>query len=747
MSRLFYGLKPAGAVTSTRIFKVAQLVSALSILGVHSQLHAQEPLRFDSVTIEGQETVSSTPWATETTREDLDRLQIQNWNDLGKRAEPGIYFNESSQSLSVRGLDKNRVLTRIDGIRQTWLTDVARGVRGGSSTIDFSSLSSIDIVRGADSSSFGAGVLGGLVDVRSIGPSDLLTEGKHFAGLFKTGYRSVDQSWLTNLGLASQLAPGSQLMLQAGLQSGREQSNMGTTDVYGTNRTLPDPDHYLQENYQLKLIQKIDAAHTVGLSGTYFNRQDNIQNRSASTQIYFADSAQLENSSRRESIALDYGWRSVNSNSLIDTIDAKAYWQRVQLSSEYDAFRISMPVGKFVRNNTLSDSTIGFQSSVSKYLPGDINQLWKAGFDWYGNSTEQSSHGRDNCPASFSRYSPCRFLRTNQADMPQVRGSQFGLWVQNKIGNASETLSLTPAIRYDYFQYQPQLSDQSRQYEYAGHHGLHAVSTSGVALSPKLLGEWTVNKNISLFAQYAFGFNAPSPTQLYSRFGSPGTYLISGNPALKPESSRGLELGTKLGDDKLNGALTFFDNRYQNFIEAVQFPGTPLYPYYIQSFENLDQVRIYGLEARGSLKFSKGWRLNGSLAWAVGKNQQTQQSLNSIAPLTAIAALSYSQEQWGIQTHVTLSAARREVTFPESNFQVKYADFQAPGFGVADLSAYWTPAQFTGLRIQAGIYNLFNQTYWNALSVPTAGTIAIPRGLDFYTSPGRNVQLTVNYQF
>jgi hypothetical protein len=89
----------------------------------NTQAVDQATLAFDAITIEGQAHVESTPWQSNTSRQELDALQINNWNDFGRRAEPGIMFNESSQSINVRGLDKNRVLTRIDGIRQTWLND------------------------------------------------------------------------------------------------------------------------------------------------------------------------------------------------------------------------------------------------------------------------------------------------------------------------------------------------------------------------------------------------------------------------------------------------------------------------------------------------------------------------------------------------------------------------------------------------------------------------------------------------
>ena len=748
MSRLYPVRSGQSTQPGVGFIQSAKLLSAVACLGMQLPAFAQTPISLESVTIEGEAIQDATPWQSQTTRKDLDALQILNWSDLGRRAEPGLSFNQANQSINLRGLDKNRVLTRIDGIRQTWLNDAARGVRGGLSTVDFNALSTIDIVRGADSSRVGSGALGGVVDVKTLSPSDLLTEGRVFGALLKGGYNSVDRSWLTSAAIASQIAPRTQVLLQAGVQTGHEQSNMGKLDGYGLSRTQPDPDNYVQQNYQLKLLQKIEGGHTLGLSGTFFNRQDNIQNLSALPQTYINDSTEFGNTSRRESLALDYGWKAAHSNSLIDTLDAQIYWQKVKLSNNFEGMRRVTPVGNFTRNNVLSDSTTGINFSVSKAIAGDVSQLWKAGVDAYANITEQSSTGQDSCPANFSRYSPCRFLRTNQADMPQVRGTEFGFWAQNTLGFANNKFSLTPGVRFDTFKQRPQESDSFKSNKAVGRgQPVLPADSSGSAISPKLLAEWAPDKQLRFFAQYAFGFNAPTPTQLYSRYGAPGTYLIAGNPDLKPETSRGWEIGTKLGDDKLNGSLTYFDNNYKNFIESVNGRGTAMYPYYVQTFENLDQVRIYGIEAKASWVFAKGWRTFGSLAWSVGQNQQTNQSLNSIVPLTAIAGLAYSQEQWGIQAQVTATAAKNNVAYPETNAQVKYADFKAPGFGIADLSLYWTPQQVKGLKLQAGIYNIFNQTYWNSSSVPTAGAVAIPRGLDLYTSPGRNVQLTMSYQY
>ena len=270
---------------------VTSLVFGPVIVG-HSVTHAQSAADtpattpFDAITIQGESAAMDAPWGSETTRQELDSLQIQSWSDFARRAEPGINFNEANKSINVRGLDQNRVLTRIDGIRQTWLNDVARGVRGGLSTFDFNSLSAIDIVRGADSSVAGSGALGGVVDVRTLNPSDLLGDGKLFGALLKGGYNSVDQSGLTSAAIAGQSSSSTQWLLQAGVRKGSEIVNMGTVGGYGITRTESNPDDYIQQNYLLKAQKKFEGGHSIGLTGSYFERQDKSTDMAAAADLF-----------------------------------------------------------------------------------------------------------------------------------------------------------------------------------------------------------------------------------------------------------------------------------------------------------------------------------------------------------------------------------------------------------------------------------------------------------------------------
>lgn len=698
---------------------------------------------FDAITVMGEKLNEPMPWATQTDRQTLDRLQILDWSELGSRAEPGVNFNATNRSINIRGLDENRVLTRIDGIRQSYLKDIRGdmgGVRGGLNTIDFNTLTAIDIVRGSDSSTVGSGALGGVVDVRTLNPSDLLMGGKTFGALGKTAYQSVDNSWLINAALAGQANDRMQWLFQAGTQLGNQTINGGNMGGYGLTRTEPNPDSYTQQNYMLKLQQQFDGGHLVGLTGVYFERQDNIDDLTSAPTTYQPGQTDLTEKSTRESLALNYAWAAQGRSALLDSVAAQVYWQKVKLASTQNATRISPPRGAYNRSNSIQESTYGLNLEATKSFKGKVGQMWESGFEWFGTQTQQYVSGSDTCRSY--RFPPCSFMHANQADVPTTNGDQYGLWLQNTLDFAQGQFSLRPAIRYDSYSQRPDNSS-------FGKNPANTVlpSASGEAWSPKLMGTWRPLDTLSLYVQYAQGFNAPSATQLYSRYGSPGTYLVQGNPNLEAETSEGWEFGAKFGNKQVNGAVTYFDNHYKNFIEGVTGPGNKQYPYFIQSYENLADVRIYGLETRGEWQITKGWRTYGSLAYTVGQNQNTNQSLNSVAPLTGIFGVEYSRPSWSVRTQLTAAAARTQVTNPLPTRKSSEPDFQAPGYGVVDLMATWQPEHIKGMTLQVGLFNLFDKTYWNALDVPTAGSSRFSRPVDAYTQPGRNVSVSLSYLY
>ena len=71
----------------------------------------------NAITIVGRQQQEQTPWTTQTDRSVLDELQVRNFAELGSRVLPGVNFSSVTDSINIRGLDKNRVVTRVDGVR------------------------------------------------------------------------------------------------------------------------------------------------------------------------------------------------------------------------------------------------------------------------------------------------------------------------------------------------------------------------------------------------------------------------------------------------------------------------------------------------------------------------------------------------------------------------------------------------------------------------------------------------------
>jgi hemoglobin/transferrin/lactoferrin receptor protein len=204
----------------------------------------------------------------------LRTLMIDDLSDIARRLDATIDVRAGTSSIAMRGLDENRLLTTVDGIRQPWMTDGVWNAQGGVSNYDFGGLSAIDIVKSGDSSFFGTGAMGGVVALRTLDPQDLLGDaksGKTYGGLTKATYDSSSNSVYVNQALAFRHAD-TDVLIQGGWRDGSETSNMGTVGGTGTTRSLKNPASYNQNSLMVKVYQNLGNGHRIGLTAETFNR-------------------------------------------------------------------------------------------------------------------------------------------------------------------------------------------------------------------------------------------------------------------------------------------------------------------------------------------------------------------------------------------------------------------------------------------------------------------------------------------
>ena len=196
----------------------------------------------DQINVQGEREAAPLlqgPTTTTTTRAELDRQQIQSLTDLSNRVEAGITFNRANGSINIRGLDGARVLTTIDGIRQTFVTD-NRLDKGTTSAFDFDALSTLDLLRGnSGGATLGGGVLGGALAVRTLDPRDLIRAGRNVGVLAKTGYDSTDRAWFGSSAVAARIQ-NTYVLLQGSFRDGHETDSKGSLKSIGPTRTAPN---------------------------------------------------------------------------------------------------------------------------------------------------------------------------------------------------------------------------------------------------------------------------------------------------------------------------------------------------------------------------------------------------------------------------------------------------------------------------------------------------------------------------
>ncbi len=720
---------------------------------------AEAPVVLDQINVQGEGVpggaLLSGPTTTRTTRQELDREQIQSLTDLSKRVEAGITFNRQTNSLNIRGLDGARVLTTIDGIRQPFLTDTRVNGRGIGPAFDFDSLSTLDLLRGGSgASTLGGGALGGALAVRTLDPEDLIRNGRSYGALAKTGYDSTDRAWFGSAAAAAKWGNTSAL-LQGGFRDGHEVDNKGNNKSIGAARTAPNPSDFNQYNFLGKLYHEVDGVHRFGLQGEFFKRADRTQVRTSTvstTGNFRPGSYETGEDVERNRVSLSYDYKMPGS--FFDEAHAIAYWQKIRRNDLVNAWRYTSIVGPYARDNENEENAYGLNGHVIKnFQTGALSHRLLIGTELRMSSLEQFSSGVDNCPAKpasglfTGSFATCNNLHTNQADQPKVDGKMVGVYLHDEIGMLDNRLRITSGARFDWYEEVPQ---NTPAYFSGGSRPTSLPpSSSDTGWSPRLRLEYDILKNapwvkdVTFFAQWAKTFRAPTANELYGRFGGPGTYLRIGNPDLRPEEGNGIDVGLRFGDKQLGGSVTYFYTKYHNFIEQQQIEApSALYPQGgITSFRNIPRAEIQGVEINGQYAFAQNWLVRGSFAYTRGVNKTDDTFLNSIPPVQGIVAIAYGTDSWGAEVSTKLAGKRDDVAATTGSNQ----GFRAPGYAIFNASAWWRPMpQIADLELQVGVYNIFDRKYFDAVAVPT-GVLAQAR--DYYSEPGRTVKATLKYQF
>ena len=653
---------------------------------------------------------------------------FRNELDVSVRAAPtrfGMGGNSGAragnQGVNIRGLGGNQVLMLVDGIRIPNGFNFGAFATGRGDFLDIDGLKSVEVLRGPASTQYGSDGLAGAVSFRTLDPSDVL-KAQPLAAFSRLSYASIDQSAAGTVAVAGQREAW-QGMILATYRLGHETATHGNDASQNIMRTQSNPANY-QNRYLLgKTVYAINATQQLTFTVESQNRTQATEVLSARALRPTIPRATLDFDTRdliqRDRISLEHRLTDMNA-SWIQGAETRVYWQDGRVNQYTEENRFRSP--KRTRDNSYRTHLIGMASQFETNVSGLISQKLTYGFDW---SQAQVSGLRNGTSPPYGEVFPVK-------PFPDSRYTQSGIFAQSEMEFGAA--SVIPGLRADYYR----ISPSSHAYT-----GESPQAAQGQAITPRLGAVWRLSPSFSPYAQLARGFRAPTPEQVNNGFSNLAAgYTSVGNAQLQPEYADSIELGVRGSTQGVRYTLSGFDNRYKNFIsqERVGGAGRPTDPFVYQ-YVNLSTARIRGVVLSTDSTIDSHWSVQAGIAYLQGTSTLNghQQPLDSVEPLKTIVGLNYDTGQWGARATVTFSAAKSAADIAEA------AEKQfAPGANtVLDLGWFWKPTR--ALMLNVNINNALDAKYWRWSDM--RGLEAASSVKDAYTAAGRNIQLSLRYDY
>ena len=640
----------------------------------------------------------------------------------------GTAGRDGNSGFTIRGLGGDRVLIVVDGVRTPdSFTFGAQNVgRGGYADLDL--MRSVEILRGPASALYGSDGVAGAVSFTTRDPDDLIRAGNTQGLRARVGYNSADEG-LTYAGAwAGRSGPLSALVAWTH-RDASETETQGKVGGVGSARTEANPQDITSDAWLGKLVWEIAPGHRLRAVYDLYESEmtaDILSGRSASVAQLLA-----EDTTRRERIGLD--WRFEDALGL-ERGQVAVYRQEattLQFSAEDRT-----TLADRTRANHFNNEVFGVSADAVKTLTlGGAQHRLTFGGDW-SETTQQGI--RDGTVPPAGEVFP-------SSPFPKTDYTLAGAFVQDQISLKDGALQIIPALRWDRYE----LSTASDPL-YTG----PRADQSDDHLSPKLGVVLWANPSVALFANYAVGFKAPTPSQVNNGFANLAFgYISASNPDLRPETSRSYEIGVRtrelpLFDGALSAQIVAFQADYEDFISQQVVSGsfTPMDPAVYQ-YVNFTEVKVAGLEAKAELWWDNGFSARFAGAWAQGDSISAgvQTALPTIDPVKLVFGLGYDQPagRFGGQAILTWSAAKDAFdTTGLSCFNPNPSAGCAVGddFALVDVTAYWNITDQVTARV--GVFNVFDETYswWSDIrGVATSSTVR-----DAYTQPGRNIGVSLS---
>ncbi|WP_448548027.1 TonB-dependent hemoglobin/transferrin/lactoferrin family receptor [Thalassotalea fusca] len=666
------------------------------------------------------------------TEEDLEKQLVNDMNQLFKY-DPSVQVTGSqggAQNFIVRGMGGDRILMIKDGMRMNegyganGLNDIV-----GRGFIETDTLKQVEIAKGAASSLYGSDALGGIVVFTTKDASDYLLEGERFAAKVKAGYSDTGEQ--TNIGGTLALQTGGfEHLLNLTHREGNEQQNF--------HETKPTLD-IESDSVMYKGKYNLNAMDFVSLTVDHW--QQEVSGDSAYGLLeYFRglpgyDIVSERSNSEQDNTSVQLRYYSETATPIYDILNVSVYSNRTkQIDVEYGLLDIDANFGFPIvemrdmwKTSSFENNTVGFLSNASF----ELNSQHTLG---YGLDIEKSEALRTEVKLYEVEGTPKLGYPQTSDKFPETDVFRAGLFINDEITLLNGDLTVTPGIRFDMYDMDANGALKADGEAYRDFDENH-VSLNVGAL-------YRLNQTMSLFAQYGQGFKVPAYDLAYiDHDNSIYGYKIVPSDDLSPEESDTYEIGLRghQGDFYFNAAI--YHTKFDNFLATQLIDTETSINRYtgqesqvlVYQYQNIDAVTIDGVEASVQYHLDNNISMFANAAYQDGKNDETNDYITSIAPLSGVAGVSYNGEQ--LSADIVLNWAKRMT-------KVNQGDAEIAGYGTLDFLASYEVSP--DLRVNLAVTNLTDKEY---VRYNNAAGHKIDADLAYLTEQGRAASVNVSYQF
>ncbi|GGZ39064.1 TonB-dependent receptor domain-containing protein [Asticcacaulis endophyticus] len=631
------------------------------------------------------------------------QLEQTQANDLADifRNTPSVSVGGSvgiAQKVYVRGMEDTLLNVTVDGAPQTGT--LFHHI--GRVQIEPELMKSVKLQAGAGEATSGFGAVGGALRFRTKSAEDLLSEGEPFGMLGKA-------SWFSNNGYKGSVTAYGRLsdnwsLLGSLVYVDRDDMQDGDGDrLYGTAAE--------QALGFLKLSGKLAPNHFLSVSYEHRDEEGKFGQRPNWPALEGAILYPAE-AGRRTTVA---NYR----NELGDLVnmDVTAYYTRAEFTQ--DIFtrwgRYGAKIDTFgfdVRNTS--------RFGAHELIYGIEHKTDRVSSEYLGDAQAIADWAWNPAVAAFKE-----------------EGRLWGAYVQGHF-QVSDPLLISAGVRYDDYDLEQVTYDSG---------------TSSQGFSGNIGLKYAFTDTLSLTAGHAQAFRGKEVGDAFTLERRPGRITLA--PNLEPERVDNTEVGLTYKATRLRGSASLYQMTIDDVIMDQIGAGAP--PQDATYYENVGKFETKGFE----LRVGYSWpRVSADVFYTTYDSELNGRAVEGYEEIGLANA---SGDQWN------LNVAWQAASNIDTGFNVRHvqalndipvlyrareigwiADIQRvdkPSYTVADIFIDWKPKGLDRLRVNIAVQNLFDVKYRDHASVADYNHIPDWEGIAGVYEAGRDVRVSLAYEF